>query len=145
MMDEPVPTLTDEQKRAEKVKADAATAARDAHYAAEKARDDVSAKAEKAKADAAARSAFFVHHVAPTLTDEQKRDGLLNMIRSDRNKKLSESDWSQFTDNGLSSEKKTEWVTYRQALRDLPSTLTIDPNGTYVSTWNSITWPTPPQ
>jgi hypothetical protein len=87
----------------------------------------------------------MVDEPVPTLTDEQKRDGLLNMIRSDRNKKLSESDWSQFTDNGLSSEKKTEWVTYRQALRDLPSTLTIDPNGTYVSTWNSITWPTPPQ
>jgi hypothetical protein len=151
MMDEPVPTLTDgllnmmaaekERAAAEKVKADAATAAREAE-SAEKARADVSAKAEKAKADAAARSALVP---VPTLTDEQKRDGLLNMIRSDRNKKLSESDWSQFTDNGLSSEKKTEWVTYRQALRDLPSTLTIDPNGTYVSTWNSITWPTHPQ
>ena len=150
-MDEPVPTLTDgllnmmaaekERAAAEKVKADAATAAREAE-SAEKARADVSAKAEKAKADAAARSALVP---VPTLTDEQKRDGLLNMIRSDRNKKLSESDWSQFTDNGLSSEKKTEWVTYRQALRDLPSTLTIDPNGTYVSTWNSITWPTHPQ
>ena len=81
----------------------------------------------------------------PSLTDEQKREGLLNMIRLDRNKKLAESDWSQFADNGLSTEKKTEWITYRQALRDLPLTLTIDPNGTYVSTWNSITWPTPPQ
>jgi hypothetical protein len=81
----------------------------------------------------------------PSLSDEQKIDGLLNMIRSDRNKKLTESDWSQLADNGLSTEKKNEWITYRQALRDLPSTLRIDPNGTYVSTWNSITWPTPPQ
>jgi len=79
------------------------------------------------------------------VSDNEKIRIRLDRIRSDRNKKLSESDWSQFTDNGLSSEKKTEWVTYRQALRDLPSTLTIDPNGTYVSTWNSITWPTPPQ
>jgi hypothetical protein len=79
------------------------------------------------------------------VSDNEKIRIRLDRIREDRNKKLSESDWSQFTDNGLSSEKKTEWVTYRQALRDLPSTLTIDPNGTYVSTWNSITWPTHPQ
>ena len=79
------------------------------------------------------------------VSDNEKIRIRLDRIREDRNKKLSESDWSQFTDNGLSSEKKTEWVTYRQALRDLPSTATIDPNGTYVSTWNSITWPTHPQ
>ena len=80
----------------------------------------------------------------PSLTDEQRRDGLLNMIREDRNKKLSESDWSQFTDNGLSTEKRTEWITYRQALRDLPSTLTIDPNGTWITTYNSVAWPIRP-
>ena len=32
---------------------------------------------------------------------------------------LLESDWTQFAeDNPLSDEKKTEWATYRQALRD---------------------------
>ena len=80
----------------------------------------------------------------PSLTDEQKRDGLLNMIREDRNKKLSESDWSQFTDNGLSTEKRNEWIMYRQALRDLPSTLTIDPNSTWTTTYNSVAWPIRP-
>ena len=79
------------------------------------------------------------------ISDNEKIRIRLDRIREDRNKKLSESDWSQFTDNGLSTEKRTEWITYRQALRDLPLTLTIDPNSTYVSTWNSITWPTPPQ
>ena len=79
------------------------------------------------------------------ISDNEKIRIRLDRIREDRNKKLSESDWSQFTDNGLSTEKRTEWITYRQALRDLPLTLTIDPKSTYVSTWNSITGPTPPQ
>ena len=85
----------------------------------------------------------MVDEPVPTLTDEQKRDGLLNMIRSDRNKKLSESDWSQFTDNGLSSEKKIEWVTYRQALRDLPITARpiLDEDGNLTG----VEWPAPPQ
>ena len=34
---------------------------------------------------------------------------------------LAESDWTQMADTALTTEKKAEWVTYRQALRDLPS------------------------
>jgi len=34
---------------------------------------------------------------------------------------LAESDWTQTADNALSSDKKTEWETYRQSLRDLPA------------------------
>jgi hypothetical protein len=34
---------------------------------------------------------------------------------------LADSDWTQMADTALSTEKKAEWVTYRQALRDLPS------------------------
>ena len=52
------------------------------------------------------------------ISDNEKIRIRLDRIREDRNKKLSESDWSQFTDNGLSTEKRTEWITYRQALRD---------------------------
>ena len=33
---------------------------------------------------------------------------------------LAESDWTQMADTALTTEKKAEWATYRQALRDLP-------------------------
>tara|TARA_S200002703_G_scaffold159049_1_gene171260 strand:+ start:1043 stop:1411 length:369 start_codon:yes stop_codon:yes gene_type:complete len=45
-----------------------------------------------------------------------------NSIRPIRNTMLSESDWTQFPDSPLSDSKKAEWSTYRQQLRDLPST-----------------------
>ena len=40
-------------------------------------------------------------------------------IRKERNQLLAECDWTQFTDTPLSVEKKAEWATYRQALRDI--------------------------
>ena len=46
-------------------------------------------------------------------------------LRDARNQKLAESDWTQsVSDSTLSSSKKTEWATYRQALRDLPANTT---------------------
>jgi len=46
----------------------------------------------------------------------------LDYVRSQRVFLLSESDWTQVADSPLSDSKKAEWATYRQALRDLPST-----------------------
>ena len=43
----------------------------------------------------------------------------LLVLRSKRNRKLYESDWTQTNDIRLENEE--EWVAYRQALRDLPS------------------------
>lgn len=48
----------------------------------------------------------------------------LGAVRVERNGLLSQSDWTQAVDSPLTAEKKTEWATYRQQLRDLPSTLT---------------------
>ena len=45
----------------------------------------------------------------------------LLMLREERNKKLAATDWTQFNDSPLSDSKKTEWSTYRQALRDITS------------------------
>ena len=42
-------------------------------------------------------------------------------VRIERNNLLSESDWTQMSDSPLSDSKKTEWATYRQSLRDLPT------------------------
>lgn len=39
-------------------------------------------------------------------------------VRSDRNRRLSESDWTQLAD---STADKAAWATYRQALRDVPT------------------------
>lgn len=43
-------------------------------------------------------------------------------IRLQRNELLTQSDWTQVNDAPLSDSKKQEWATYRQSLRDLPST-----------------------
>ena len=44
-----------------------------------------------------------------------------SMVRAERNSKLSQSDWTQTSDSPLTDEKKAEWVTHRQALRDYPA------------------------
>ena len=41
--------------------------------------------------------------------------------RTERNRLLTNTDWTQVTDSPLSSDKKTEWANYRTALRDLPT------------------------
>ena len=48
------------------------------------------------------------------------------VLREQRNKKLTESDFSMLLDYHLSRENEEEWEVYRQALRDIPST-TEDP------------------
>ena len=56
-------------------------------------------------------------------------------IREVRNSLLSESDWKILPGSPLSDEEKTEWHTYRQALRDLPANTSNPADPTY---------PTPP-
>ena len=53
------------------------------------------------------------------ITPEQVARG----IRAMRSYFLKSSDWTQLADNQLSVEKKAEWAVYRQALRDLPETM----------------------
>jgi hypothetical protein len=59
-------------------------------------------------------------------------------LREKRNEKLASCDWTQSADSPLSSDKKTEWASYRTKLRDLPASYN---NSTVVGT---ITWPTEP-
>ena len=59
-----------------------------------------------------------------TLEVEDKAPRTVNVmdyLRVRRNHELTACDWTQGTDSPLSSSKKTEWATYRQQLRDLPS------------------------
>lgn len=61
-------------------------------------------------------------------------------LKSFRNQKLIDSDWTQLPDSPLTAEKKTEWATYRQALRDLPGQQ-ADP----YNPDNFTGWPTKPE
>ena len=55
-----------------------------------------------------------------------------------RNRKLTACDWTQGQDSPLSDAKKTEWQTYRQALRDVTSQTPSD------DVLSNINWPTKP-
>jgi hypothetical protein len=70
-------------------------------------------------------------------TEQERQDEINSLwenIRVQRNFLLEKSDWTQLPDSPLSSEKKQDWVAYRQALRDI--TNQPDPK--------SIIWPTEP-
>lgn len=64
---------------------------------------------------------------------------LSNMVRNIRNGKLYESDWTQANDSPLSDEKKAEWRTYRQSLRDIMINLPAD-----LDDPENVSWPTEP-
>tara|TARA_B100000945_G_scaffold78377_1_gene60557 strand:+ start:2292 stop:2912 length:621 start_codon:yes stop_codon:yes gene_type:complete len=59
--------------------------------------------------------------------NERTESEYIKILRERRDILLTESDWTRMDDNQLSSDKKVEWATYRQALRDLPAN-TADPS-----------------
>lgn len=59
-------------------------------------------------------------------------------VRIERNNLLSKSDWTQMSDSPLSDSKKTEWATYRQSLRDLPTT------NSSASSYDDVIFPSKP-
>ena len=95
---------------------------------------------------------WFTRFVAgPVFTDTTDEDGnvttaadneaayraridaeVASSVRSERNKKLANTDWTQLAD---SSADATAWATYRTSLRDLPTTEGFPHYGT---------WPTEP-
>ena len=71
----------------------------------------------------------------PEPTEEDLKQHNLTALRQLRQRYLQDSDWTQMPDSPLSEEKKTEWQTYRQALRDITLTAT---------SCSDVVWPTPP-
>ena len=69
-----------------------------------------------------------------TRTTSEKTAAEWKFVRTEITKLLKASDWTQNADSPLTDSKKAEWVTYRQALRDVPTQ--SDPF--------NITWPTEP-
>jgi len=63
---------------------------------------------------------------------------LWETIRSERDNSLYASDWRVMPDSPLTDEKKAEWVTYRQALRDVPDSQKS------VTDHAAIVWPDEP-
>ena len=55
-------------------------------------------------------------------------------VRSLRDATLRSCDWTQITDAPLAALQRAQWVTYRQALRDLPS----------LPGFPDVPWPVPP-
>ena len=69
----------------------------------------------------------------------------MDELRRIRNKKLAECDWTQGNDCQLLDSKKTEWKTYRQALRDITKTAKpkLGENSPFLDP-SSVTFPTKP-
>jgi len=66
--------------------------------------------------------------------EAEKSARAMDSLRTKRNTKLTESDWTQYTDSPLTDEAKAEWAVYREELRDLPESADpVDP-----------TWPEAP-
>ena len=65
----------------------------------------------------------------------------MKLLREERNKLIAATDWRATVDYPGSDQ--AAWLTYRQALRDLPanSTPSLDDNGQLTG----VTWPTPPE
>ncbi len=64
----------------------------------------------------------------------------MKLLRQERNSRLVKSDWRAGQDATLS----TDWRNYRQALRDLPASVTPKLDSSYELDLESVTWPTEP-
>jgi hypothetical protein len=63
----------------------------------------------------------------------------MSNLRTERNEKLVASDWTHLSDYPapLTADKRAEWATHRQSLRDLPATADM-------TAWPDV-WPTEPE
>lgn len=69
------------------------------------------------------------------VTDTQD---LQDQIRDTRGTLLMNSDWTQLPDSPLTTAKRAEWATYRQALRDVPEDYSD------ATSLDDVVWPTKP-
>ena len=74
-----------------------------------------------------------------TVVDDVQVEDAVAWMRERRRLLLAECDWTVGADSPLSDSKKTEWQTYRQALRDIPA------NNSSISSKQDVTWPSKPE
>jgi hypothetical protein len=66
-----------------------------------------------------------ITEIQPLLIDastSMSNEDIINVIRQTRNYLLQQCDWTQLPDSPLTDTKRSEWATYRQALRDVTET-----------------------
>ena len=68
----------------------------------------------------------------------------LRLLRVERDKRLTESDWVVTKATETGEAVSDTWKTYRQALRDLPASATPKLDSLYELDLTSVTWPTKP-
>ena len=68
----------------------------------------------------------------------------MRLLRVERDKRLAKDDWKVVKAKETGSNLTTAFKTYRQALRDLPSTATPTLDSRYELDMTSVTWPTEP-
>ena len=62
---------------------------------------------------------------------ENKNNEAWRKIRKERSQLLKDSDYIMVSDAPITTEKKEEWTTYRQSLRDIPQTFSNPDDVTY--------------
>ena len=88
------------------------------------------------------------------ITEEQAKANFIaewkNEVRAERNRLLAETDYIHLPDVTVSDTFKAERITYRQALRDIPSTVDAyldqwsDMREMTYQHWSGLNWPTKP-
>ena len=68
----------------------------------------------------------------------------LRLLRVERDKRLTESDWVVTKATETGGTVSDAWKTYRQALRDLPASASPKLDSFYELDLTSVTWPTKP-
>ena len=76
--------------------------------------------------------------------EELKKERPFVLIRKERNRLISETDWTQLKDIDLDIIRDRNWKNYRQALRDLPAKSNPKLDSLGDLDFSSITWPDKP-
>ena len=79
-----------------------------------------------------------------TKFDEMNTAEPINLMREERDKRLTSCDWVVTMHKELGTNIPDAWKTYRQALRDLPASSSPKLDDLGNLDMGSITWPTPP-
>ena len=110
------------------------------YYASKRDSEIVDVPAHKDEDGEDVAATYIQSHFVGDDTAKDKRilDEEWANIRTERDKLLTESDWTQGNDTPLSDADVAKWKTYRTSLRDLPS------DQSSKTKYSDITWPTKP-
>ncbi len=73
--------------------------------------------------------------ISQSIDEAARTTAQTQTIRTERNRRLAETDWTQLVDSALDDEAMVLWQSYRQALRDVPQQAGFP---------DTVTWPEEP-